>query len=68
MPNTALLRQDGKLLLFVRTPQGFRAQVVTLVYEGPKESAIRAQLASGDEVVVRGIAGLKGMLMGLGGL
>ncbi|MFO1205278.1 MAG: efflux RND transporter periplasmic adaptor subunit [Burkholderiales bacterium] len=68
VPNTALLRQDGKLLLFVRTPQGFRAQVATLVYEGAKESAIRAQLASGDEVVVRGIAGLKGMLMGLGGL
>lgn len=68
VPNTALMRQGGKLLLFVKTAQGFRAQVVTAVYEGAKESAIRADLASGDEVVVRGVAGLKGMLMGLGGV
>jgi RND family efflux transporter MFP subunit len=67
VPNTAISRQDGKLLLFVKTAQGFRAQTATLVYEGPKESAIRADLTNGDEIAVGGIAGLKGMLMGLGG-
>lgn len=66
VPNAALSRQDGKLLLFVKTPAGFRAQSATLIYEGAKESAIRADLSEDDEVAVRGIAALKGMLMGLG--
>jgi hypothetical protein len=67
VPNAALSRQDGKVLLFVKTAQGFRAQTATLVYEGAKESAIRGDLTAADEIAVHGVAGLKGMLMGLGG-
>jgi multidrug efflux pump subunit AcrA (membrane-fusion protein) len=66
VPNTALSRQEGKLLLFVKTPEGFRAQTGTLIYEGVKESAVTADLAETDEIAVRGIAALKGMLLGLG--
>jgi cobalt-zinc-cadmium efflux system membrane fusion protein len=66
VPSSALSRQEGKLLLFVKTPGGFRAETATLVYEGVKESAINADLAESDEIAVRGIAALKGMLVGLG--
>ena len=66
VPNSALSRQEGKLLLFVKTPEGFRAQTATLIYEGAGESAIIADLKESDEIAVRGIAALKGMLVGLG--
>ncbi len=64
--NSALSRHEGKLLLFVRTADGFRAQTATLIYEGTKESAVNAELREDDEIAVRGIAALKGMLVGLG--
>ena len=64
--NSALSRQEGKLLLFVKTPAGFRAETATLIYEGARESAVNANLREDDEVAVRGIAALKGMLVGLG--
>jgi multidrug efflux pump subunit AcrA (membrane-fusion protein) len=64
--NSALSHQEGKVLLFVKTAEGFRAQTATLIYEGAKESAINADLREDDEVAVRGIAALKGMLAGLG--
>jgi multidrug efflux pump subunit AcrA (membrane-fusion protein) len=64
--NSALSRQEGKLLLFVKTPAGFRAETATLIYEGARESAVNASLREDDEVAVRGIAALKGMLVGLG--
>ncbi len=66
VPNSAVSHQEGKLLLFVKTPTGFRAHTATLIYEGVKESAINADLAENDEIAVRGIAALKGMLVGLG--
>jgi membrane fusion protein, heavy metal efflux system len=66
VPNAALSRQEGNLLLFVKTPTGFRAQTATLIHEGVKESAISADLAESDEIAVRGVAALKGMLVGLG--
>jgi RND family efflux transporter MFP subunit len=66
VPNSALSRQEGKLLLFVKTPDGFRAQSATLIYEGARESAITADLKESDEIAVRGLAALKGMLAGLG--
>jgi len=66
VPNSALSRQEGKLLLFVKTPEGFRAQTASIIYEGTRESAITADLQESDEVAVRGVAALKGMLAGLG--
>jgi multidrug efflux pump subunit AcrA (membrane-fusion protein) len=66
VPNSALSHQEGKLLLFVRTAEGFRALTATLIYEGTKESAITADLKESDEIAVRGIAALKGMIVGLG--
>jgi cobalt-zinc-cadmium efflux system membrane fusion protein len=66
VPNSALARHEGKLLLFVRTPTGFRAEPATLIYEGARESAVEANLREDDELAVRGMAGLKGMLVGVG--
>lgn len=66
VPTVALARHGGKVLVFVRTPAGFRAQPVTVASEGAEESLVSGPLAAGDAVAVRGIAGLKAALMGIG--
>ena len=51
---------------YVRTPAGFRAQPVAVSSEGLEETLVSGALAAGDAVAVRGIAGLKAALMGIG--
>lgn len=66
VPTAALARHAGKVLVFVRTPAGFRAQPVALSAEGAEETLVSGPLAPADAVAVRGIAGLKAALMGIG--
>lgn len=66
VPTAALARHGGKVLVFVRTPAGFRAQPVAVSSEGAEETLVSGTLAAGDAVAVRGIAGLKAALMGIG--
>ncbi|MBX9965531.1 MAG: efflux RND transporter periplasmic adaptor subunit [Burkholderiales bacterium] len=66
VPNAALVRHQGKPLLFVRTGQGFRAVPVALVNEGPQATLVTGDLA-GAEIAVSGIPALKARLLGMGG-
>ena len=66
VPTAALVRHGGKVLVFVRTPAGFRAQPVAVSAEGPEETILAGEFAATDAVAVRGIAGLKAALMGIG--
>lgn len=66
IPNTAIARVDGKALVFIATPQGFRAQAVTLRNEGAQNSVISAALQGDEKIAVRGVSSLKSSLMGIG--
>ncbi|HWQ94065.1 MAG TPA: efflux RND transporter periplasmic adaptor subunit [Gammaproteobacteria bacterium] len=67
IPNSALVRQQGKAYVFVQTPKGFRAQEVTLMSEGAKQSVISGALQDNNVIAVAGIAALKASWLGLGG-
>jgi RND family efflux transporter MFP subunit len=67
VPNAALVRHQSRLLLFARTPTGFRSVPVTMVQEGPQSSVVAGELAGTDAIAVAGVAALKARLLGIGG-
>lgn len=67
VPNAALLRTQGKLLLLVQTPSGFRTQAVQLVSEGAASILVSGELKGDERIAVRGVAALKAALAGIGG-
>lgn len=66
VPAQAVVRQDGKAYVFVRTPQGFVPTAVELGPQGNGAWPVRSGLKAGDEVAVAGTAALKGAWLGLG--
>ena len=67
VPNAALARLQGRVLVFVQTAQGFRAVPVNLVAEGAQASSVRGELKGDERIAVRGVSALKAALMGIGG-
>lgn len=67
VPNAALVRHQGRLLVFARTRGGFRALPVTLAQEGPQSSLVAGELSGVDAIAVAGVAALKARLLGIGG-
>jgi len=56
MPATAVVRHRDRQWVFVRTPQGFMAQPVQVLAEGPQYVSVSAAgLRAGDQVASRGI-------------
>lgn len=66
VPAQAVARVDGAPLVFVKTPQGFRAQPVELAGEAAGRVVVGAGLEGDEEVAVKGVAALKAALAGLG--
>lgn len=66
VPNGTLIRHQNRLLVFVKTPQGFRAEPVTMINEGAQSSVVAGSL-KGTVIAVGGISALKAKLMGIGG-
>ena len=67
VPNAALARLQGRVLVFVQTAQGFRAVPVNVVAEGAQSSSVRGELKGDERIAVRGVSSLKAALMGIGG-
>lgn len=67
VPNSALIRLEGKSLVFVETGNGFRPILVTIQQEGSQTSVISGNLNSNDKIAVSGTSALKARLMGIGG-
>ena len=65
VPTEALARVAGAPVVFVRTPQGFRAQPVTLLGEAGGR-AVLGGLKGDEQVAVKGVAALKAALAGIG--
>jgi len=66
LPNSALARHAGRVLVFVQTAAGFRAHAVRVVSEGAERSLVEAGLLEGERVAVKGTASLKAALIGIG--
>ena len=67
IPNSAISRIAGRTVVFVQTPQGFRAQTISVLNEGAQNSVISGDLVGDEKIAVRGIFILKSSLMGFGG-
>jgi len=67
IPNTAISHIDGKISIFVATPQGFRVQSIRIMNEGATNSVISGDLNGDEKIAVRGVSALKSSVMGIGG-
>lgn len=67
VPNSALARIEGKVLLFVATQQGFRPEAVTLLNEGAQTTAVSGNFKGDEKIAVHGVSALKAQMMGIGG-
>lgn len=67
IPNAAISRIAGRTVVFVQTPQGFRAQDVRVIREGAKDSLIGGAFKGNEKIAVNGVSSLKSGLMGIGG-
>jgi cobalt-zinc-cadmium efflux system membrane fusion protein len=67
IPNSAISRIAGKTMIFVATPQGFRAQTIDVLNEGAQTSVISGALHGDEKIAVRGVSALKSSMLGIGG-
>lgn len=67
VPAAAVVQQGGRHYVFVRHPQGFMATPVEPAAGSGPTLLISGALKPGDEVVVQGVATVKGAWLGLGG-
>lgn len=67
VPNAALARLQGRVLIFVQTAKGFRPVPVGLVAEGAQTSTVRGELKGDERIAVSGVSALKAASMGIGG-
>jgi membrane fusion protein, heavy metal efflux system len=66
VPDEALVQHQNATWVFVKQPQGLRAtQVKVLGREDARQQRVQG-LKAGDEVVVRGVAAVKGAWLGMG--
>lgn len=66
IPTTALVHNDGKVLVFVQTSKGFVAMPVTVASEGSAASIVSGRFKGDEQIAVRGVAALKARLAGIG--
>jgi cobalt-zinc-cadmium efflux system membrane fusion protein len=67
VPNTALARIGGKVIIFVETTKGFHAVSVIVLHEGEKSTLLTAKLGGDEKIAIHGVSTLKASLMGIGG-
>jgi len=66
VPNTALTRHQGQNWLFVETAGGYRPTPVRVLDETEKTTLITGDLTADARIVIRGLATLKAVWLGLG--
>ena len=66
LPIAALVHQEGKSYVFVRTPGGFAARQVAVASTEERNVVIHEGLQDGEQVAVQGVAALKASWTGIG--
>ena len=67
VPVPAVVRQDNKAYVFVRTPKGFVAQPVTVLESSGQALRVKGALRTGQEIAVTSVIALKSAWLGKGG-
>jgi len=67
LPNSALARIGNQTVIFVKTPNGFHTETISVVHEGAQSSVISGALKGDELIAVQGISALKSSVMGIGG-
>jgi RND family efflux transporter MFP subunit len=67
VPNAAVVHQDDRTVLFIRSARGFRATPVTVAAESARDVSVAGPLKSGDEIAVAGTIALKAAWLGESG-
>jgi cobalt-zinc-cadmium efflux system membrane fusion protein len=67
IPNSAISRINGRNMLFVKTPSGFKALSISLLNEGAQNSLITGALKGDEIIATQGVSALKAGLTGVGG-
>lgn len=68
LPNSALARMNKRTVIFIKTPNGFRAETVAVVHEGAQNSLVSGKFKGDEKIAVRGVSTLKASAMGIGGM
>lgn len=68
IPNSAISRIEGRSVIFVQTPQGFRVQTIHILNEGAQNSVIQGALKGDEKIATGGVSALKSSMMGIGGV
>ena len=66
IPNGAVIRSGDEVNLFVKNSSGFLLKKAEIVADEGTSLVIKAELNEGDQIAVKGLVILKGMLEGLG--
>jgi hypothetical protein len=67
VPVPAVVRQDDKAFVFVRTAQGFTALPVTVLDSAGQSVRVKGALRAGQEIAVGSVIALKSAWLGKGG-
>jgi membrane fusion protein, heavy metal efflux system len=67
IPNGALVRIGGQVVIFIETAKGYRIETVKLLQEGANYSVITSKLKGNEKIAVHGVSALKASMMGIGG-
>ncbi len=66
LPPAAVTRHQGKAWVFVAAPDGYQPVAVEVLEEAAAGTTVSGNLASGAKIVVKGVATLKAVWLGLG--
>lgn len=67
LPNAAVVHQDDRTVVFVRTGAGFEARAVAVIAESAGGASVAGPLAAGDAIAVKGTIALKAAWLGESG-
>lgn len=67
LPNAAVVHQDDRTVVFVRTPQGFEARTVAVIAESASDVSVAGPLMTGDAIAIKGTIALKAAWLGESG-
>ena len=66
IPNSAISRINGKPMVFVASPKGFRAAAVSILHEGAQHSVVSGSFKGDEKIAIQGVSSLKASLTGVG--
>lgn len=66
VPNSAIVRQDKQVYVFVKTASGFRPQPVSIVSQTATSAVIKAPFKGNEAIVTQGAVAVKSTWQGVG--